>query len=116
MDPLTSAVGGYTLGLLIGYAARKVASWILTIIGIFLLVLYVLYSMGVIMVNWSALGDLVASIVSTISSWFMNLTRDAVAGTTFGLAMIAGFATGFFIRAEVVPPSEERRFVRRRAR
>ncbi len=110
------AIGGFTIGALVGYAARKLAQWLLLLVGLALLPTYLLWMAGIITVNWDALASLVASFLSWLGIQATNATQAMMATGTLGIASIAGFVFGFAspVKHCVAPATPRRKFVRRR--
>jgi uncharacterized membrane protein (Fun14 family) len=121
MDPQVlalQAVGGFTLGAILGYAARKLAKALILAIGLALLPIALLWYAGVLYVNWSALNELVGGFVT----WLLGTVKgfeDAIASASvFGVSSVIGFLFGLAAPAlhSVYKPSELYRFVKRKVR
>lgn len=119
MDPQVlalQAVGGFTVGAILGYASRKLAKVLILAVGIALLPIALLWYAGVLYVNWSALNELVGRGVT----WFLGAVKgfeDALASASvFGVSSVIGFLFGLASPAlySVYKPSEFYRFVKRK--
>jgi uncharacterized membrane protein (Fun14 family) len=121
MDPQVlalQAVGGFTLGAILGYTARKLAKALILAIGIALLPIALLWYAGVLYVNWAALNELIGKFVA----WLLGTVKgfeDAIASASvFGVSSVIGFLFGLAAPAlhTVYKPSEFYRFVKRKVR
>jgi uncharacterized membrane protein (Fun14 family) len=87
----TEAVGGFTVGALIGYATKAILKITAIGLGFFLLILLWLSSNGLIIVNWSA-------IQTWLSNLLTNLFGQNLSGTfslgVLGTAGVGGFFYG----------------------
>ena len=94
-DPLgfiTLGVGGFTAGFLIGKALRLVARIGMYVIGLYLASLIVLASMGVIVINWDAMQNLIMNAVN----FAVKITKSDVVASTgaLGATMFLGMIYG----------------------
>jgi uncharacterized membrane protein (Fun14 family) len=109
------AIGGFTIGAVIGYAVRKLAKVFIFAVGLALLPIALLWYAGVLYVNWSALNVLVGRGVT----WFLGAVKgfeDALASASvFGVSTVIGFLFGLATPAlhSVYKPSEYK-FVKRK--
>ena len=112
------AVGGFTIGAVLGYVTRKLAKVFIFAIGLALLPIALLWYAGVLYVNWAVLNELVGRIVT----WFLGAVKgfeDALASASvFGVSTVIGFLFGLAAPAlhSVYKPSEYYRFVKRKVR
>ena len=87
----TEAVGGFTVGALIGYATKAILKITAIGLGFFLLILLWLSSSGLIIVNWPA-------IQTWLSNLLTNLFGQNLSGTfslgVLGTAGVGGFFYG----------------------
>jgi uncharacterized membrane protein (Fun14 family) len=87
----TEAVGGFTVGALIGYATKAILKITAIGLGFFLLILLWLSSNGLIIVNWPA-------IQTWLSNLLTNLFGQNLSGTfslgVLGTAGVGGFFYG----------------------
>jgi len=128
MDAATLAVqasSGFVVGALVGYAVRKVTGFIATLattfLGLWLLSFVALAQLGVVSVNWGALGALVALLLSALSgflSWLGVSTQsvyDFLASSgAFGVGLTLGALVGSGLLHSAGGACREYRFVRRR--
>jgi uncharacterized membrane protein (Fun14 family) len=111
------AVGGFTLGAILGYTARKLAKALILAIGIALLPIALLWYAGVLYVNWAALNELIGRFVA----WLLGTVKgfeDAIASASvFGISSVIGFLFGLAAPAlhTVYKPSEYK-FIKRKVR
>ncbi len=89
------ATGGFVVGSLIGYAARKLAQWILLAIGFALLPIAGLWYLGIISVNWAGLNALIGKAVAWLGMNLSSASTALASAGTFGIASVAGFLFGF---------------------
>jgi len=98
MDPTTltlQAVGGFTVGALIGYVLRKAARWALVAVGFMLLPVFGLWYLGVLDVDWEGVNAL----VGRLTEWMgVNLSNMTLAITSTGALGVSG-VLGFFFGA-----------------
>jgi len=127
VDVATLAVqasSGFVIGALVGYALRKLTGFIVsaaaTFLGLWLLSLVALAQLGVIVVNWGALGALASSLLSALSSFlsWLGVSTQSVydflaTSGPFGLGLTLGalVGAGLLHSAEAL---RRGRFVRRR--
>jgi len=110
------ATGGFLTGALVGYALRKAGKFLLLFIGILLLPVFGLWSIGVISVNWDAINLWIGK----LAEWMGIVLTDAISAlssaSAFGVAMVFGFLTGFssFFRHVFEAPEKTKRFVQRK--
>ena len=119
MDPSTlalQAVGGFTVGALIGYALRKVTKWLLLAIGFLLLPIFGLWYIGAINVNWEGVNALVGRLMEWIGVNLSNAPAALASTGTFGVSTLLGFFFGVTagFRHTVADVIRKRRFVRRK--
>jgi uncharacterized membrane protein (Fun14 family) len=96
----TEATAGGVTGFLIGYGVRQVAAIALKIMAVGTALLMVplvwLSTMGVVKVDWEALGNLVmkglTSVANALASMIPLLSQMAPATAGFGLGFFAGLA------------------------
>jgi len=94
MSPLTTEIGvGGAGGFLVGYALKKVAKIIVAIIGLGMLGLYVLFSRGIIEVNFTDLGRVVPGVHGQALGLQVGLV-DLFTHAPFGAAFIGGLYLG----------------------
>jgi uncharacterized membrane protein (Fun14 family) len=97
---LTEATAGGVTGFLIGFAIRQIAAIALKIISVatalLMLPLLWLSTMGVVKVDWEALGNLVmkglTSVANALVSMLPLLSQAIPATAGFGLGFFAGLA------------------------
>lgn len=117
MDPsilAVQAVGGFTVGAIIGYALRKVTKWILIGIGILLLPMVALWHFGIISVDWDALNQAVGNFVNWIGVNLSDASSALTSAGALGVSGLVGLAFGVSggFRGTVFPV--EKRFIRRK--
>ena len=106
-------VGGFFVGVLIGYAVKKVIKIAAVIVGLFLAGLAYLQSQQIANINWNKLQTVAEGAITTISNGIMQIpgistgsvdahattTASSLAMTSFGIpltgSMSAGFTIGF---------------------
>ena len=105
--------GGFFVGVLIGYALKKVIKLLAIIVGLFLAGLAYLQTQQIANINWNKLQQVSESIITTLSNAAMQIpgissgsdgdvqaaTASSLAMTNFGIpltgSMSAGFTIGF---------------------
>jgi uncharacterized membrane protein (Fun14 family) len=103
--------GGFFIGVLIGYALKKVIKIIAVIAGLFLAGLAYLQSQQIANINWSKLQTISEGTITTLANLTMQIpgissgdayaaaTASSLAMTSFGIpltgSMSAGFTIGF---------------------
>ena len=85
--------GSGLIGLVIGFAAKKVAKIIAIIVGLQLVLFKFLETQGLITVNWGELGGVFENFATSAPGQVQSLVDTFV--TTVGIG--AGFAAGFFL-------------------
>jgi uncharacterized membrane protein (Fun14 family) len=110
--PVAATMGsGFFVGILIGYALKKVIKFVAVIFGLFLAGLAYLQSQQIANINWNKLLQISEGAISTISNLTMQIpsisgdsshaaaTASSLAMTSFGIpltgSMSAGFTLGF---------------------
>jgi len=88
------AAGGFVTGALIGYALRKAVKVFLTVLGLWLLSIVALGQMGVIVINWEALNELVTKIVSWLGMKTSDVASFISSAGVFGVTLAVGFFAG----------------------
>jgi uncharacterized membrane protein (Fun14 family) len=104
--------GGFFVGVLIGYALKKVIKLVAVIVGLFLAGLAYLQYQQIATINWNKLQTLSENAIATLSNVVMQIpgisgtsdghaaaTASSLAMTSFGIpltgSMSAGFTIGF---------------------
>ena len=105
--------GGFFVGILVGYAVKKVIKIVAVIIGIFLAGLAYLQSQQIANINWNKLQTVSEGALTTVANLTMQIpgisasssdvhaaaTASSLAMTSFGIpftgSMSAGFTLGF---------------------
>jgi uncharacterized membrane protein (Fun14 family) len=105
--------GGFVVGVLIGYAVKKVIKIVAVIVGLFLAGLAYLQYNQIINVNWNKLQAVFEGTITTLTNLTMQspgvssgissdihaVTASSLAMTSFGIpftgSMSAGFTLGF---------------------
>src|SRR5215204_5377359 len=104
--------GGFFVGVLIGYALKKVIKLLAVIVGLFLAGLAYLQSQQIANINWNKLQQMSEGAITTLSNLTMQIpgisagsmdahavTASSLAMTSFGIpltgSMSAGFTIGF---------------------
>jgi uncharacterized membrane protein (Fun14 family) len=105
--------GGFFVGVLIGYALKKVIKIVAVIVGLFLAGLAYLQSQQIANINWNKLQTVSDSAITTLSNVVMQIpgisssddishvaaTSSSLAMISFGIpltgSMSAGFTIGF---------------------
>jgi uncharacterized membrane protein (Fun14 family) len=102
--------GGFFVGVLIGYALKKVIKLVAVIFGIFLAGLAYLQYHQIVNVNWNKLQTISEGAIATLSNAIVQITSNSgdvhaaatassLAMTSFGIpltgSMSAGFTIGF---------------------
>ena len=101
--------GGFFVGVLIGYALKKVIKIAAVIVGLFLAGLDYLQSQQIANINWNKLQQVSEAAIDTLSSAIIQITGSvtdshaaasaSLAMTTFSIlltgSMSAGFTIGF---------------------
>ena len=102
--------GGFFLGILIGYALKKVIKMVAVIVGLFLAGLAYLQHQQIANINWNKLQTISEGTITTLSNAIIQIpgfgdsnhaaaTASSLAMTSFGIpltgSMSAGFTIGF---------------------
>ncbi len=105
--------GGFFLGILIGYALKKVIKIVAVIVGLFFAGLAYLQQQQIANINWNKLQAISEGVLTTIANLTMQIqgissvsgdghaaaTASSLAMTSFGIpltgSMSAGFTIGF---------------------
>jgi uncharacterized membrane protein (Fun14 family) len=100
--------GGFFVGILIGYAIKKVIKILAVIVGLFLAGLAYLQYHQIARINWNKLQTVSESTITTLSNAIIHIpgfgdgnaaTASSLALTSFGIpltgSMSAGFTIGF---------------------
>jgi len=120
LDPSTfalQAVGGFTVGALIGYALRKATKWLLLAVGFMLLPVFGLWYVGVLNVNWEGINTLVGRLVEWLGINLSSMSLALASAGTFGISGILGFFFGISggFRHNIFPvEASTERFVKRK--
>jgi uncharacterized membrane protein (Fun14 family) len=112
--PTAAAMGsGFFIGILIGYALKKVIKLLAVIVGLFLAGLAYLQSQQIANINWNKLQTVSEGALATVANLTMQIpgisasssdvhaaaTASSLAMTSFGIpftgSMSAGFTLGF---------------------
>jgi uncharacterized membrane protein (Fun14 family) len=110
------AVGGFTVGSLLGYALRKVSKWLFLAMGIFLIPVYGLWYLGILNVNWDALNELVGKFLQWLGVNIYEMTSTIASAGILGVSGIVGLIFGLsggLLRGNVFN-IENKKFVRRK--
>jgi uncharacterized membrane protein (Fun14 family) len=107
----TTLGGGFFVGVLIGYALKKVIKLVAVIVGLFLVGLAYLQYHQIANINWNKLQTLSEGAITTLSNAIIQIpgfgdsshaaavTTSSLAMTSFGIpltgSMSAGFTIGF---------------------
>jgi uncharacterized membrane protein (Fun14 family) len=103
----TLGVGGFALGAVVGLALRAMSRVFMYAVGLYLVSLVVLSSLGLIIVNWSGIESVLAKIVS----WIMALSQmdifssAGLLGVSSFIGILYGLTRGTVI--DTVRTSEE---------
>src|SRR5919107_2795745 len=103
--------GGFFVGVLIGYALKKVIKMVVVIVGLFLAGLAYLQYHQIANINWNKLQTVSKGVITTLANLTMQIpivsggdshaatTASSLAMTSFGIpftgSMSAGFTLGF---------------------
>lgn len=120
MDPSAlalQAVGGFTVGALIGYALRKATRFLLLAVGFMLLPIFGLWYAGVLNVNWEGVNALVGRLMEWIGVNLSSISLAVAGAGAFGISGLLGFFFGISggFRHSIFPePARQFRFVKRK--
>ena len=103
--------GGFFVGILIGYALKKVIKLVAVIVGLFLAGLAYLQSQQIANIKWDKLQQVSESIITTLSNAAMQIpgissgsdgdvqaaTASSLAMTSFGIPLTGSSSAGFTI-------------------
>jgi len=98
--------GGFFVGVLIGYALKKVIKMVSVIIGLFLAGLAYLQYHQIVNINWNKLQQVNEGAITTISNAIIQIPRisdnsDAAAAsvtiTSLGISLTGSMSAGFTI-------------------
>jgi uncharacterized membrane protein (Fun14 family) len=112
------AVGGFTVGALVGYVCRKLGKYVLLGLGLLLLPLVVFWQMGVFQVNWAMVNEMVGRFVTWLAGNVRSMSDALASAGVFGLSSLVGFLFGLaspgMHSCEPSFTSNEMRFVKRK--
>ncbi|MEM1793041.1 MAG: FUN14 domain-containing protein [Thermofilaceae archaeon] len=108
------ALTGFTIGAFIGYAVRKAVGFVATLVGVYLLSLMALSSLGAITIHWQTLYSLLQQLLQWLGVATSTATEMLLSSTPLTLSFVVGMAFGLGFLHTVNPPS--RHFVKRRVR
>jgi uncharacterized membrane protein (Fun14 family) len=103
--------GGFFVGVLIGYALKKVIKLVAVIVGLFLAGLAYLQYNQVANINWNKLQQVSEGVITTLSNAIMQIpsirpdsgdshavaTASSLAMTSFGIPLTGSMSVGFTI-------------------
>src|SRR5215210_5352989 len=100
--------GGFFVGILIGYALKKVIKILAVIVGLFLAGLAYLQSQQIANTNWNNLQTISEGTITTVSNAITQIpaisssanghaaaTSSSLAMTSFGIPLTGGMSAGF---------------------
>jgi uncharacterized membrane protein (Fun14 family) len=110
------AVGGFTVGALVGYVSRKLGKYLLLGLGLLILPLVVFWQMGVFQVNWAMVNEMVGRFVTWIAGNVQSLSDALASAGVFGISSLVGFFFGLASPGmhSCEPTFNEMRFVKRK--
>lgn len=120
MDPSVlalQAVGGFTVGALIGYALRKITKWALLAVGFMLLPIFGLWYVGVLNVNWEGVNTLVGRLMEWLGVNLSSMSLALASAGAFGVSGLLGFffgVSGGFRHAIFPVAPTTRKYVKRK--
>jgi len=88
------AVGGFTVGALIGYVVKKLTRWALIAVGFMLLPVFALWYVGVLYVNWDYVNELVGRFASWLGANVSDMASAVASMGLFGFSTVFGFVFG----------------------
>ena len=112
MDQLPTLGGGFFVGVLIGYALKKVIKLVAVIVGLFLAGLAYLQTQQIANINWNKLQTVSEGAITTLSNVLIQIpgissgsggdghataTASSLAMTNFGIPLTGGVSAGFTI-------------------
>ena len=99
--------GGFFVGVLIGYALKKVIKTVAVIVGLFLGGLAYLQYHQIANINWNKLQTVSEGTIATLSNaiiqiqssgdWHTAATASSLAMTSFGIPLTSSMSAGFTI-------------------
>ena len=100
--------GGFFVGILIGYALKKVIKLLAVIVGLFLAGLAYLQYHQITNINWNKLQTICEGAIRTLSNAIMQMpafghtsdqaaTTSSLAMTSFGIPLTGSMSAGFII-------------------
>jgi uncharacterized membrane protein (Fun14 family) len=110
LGPAAATLGGGFVGILIGYALKKVIKLVAVIVGLFLAGLAYLQHHQIVNINWNKLQQVSEGAITTLANAMIQIpgfgdsshatvTISSLAITNFGIpitgSMSAGFTLGF---------------------
>jgi uncharacterized membrane protein (Fun14 family) len=102
--------GGFFVGVLIGYALKKVIKLLAVIVGLFLAGLAYLQSQQIANINWNKLQQVSEGALTTVANLTMQIpsisggdghaatASSSLAMTSFGIPLTGSMSAGFTIR------------------
>ncbi len=107
----TTMGGGFFVGIVIGYALKKVIKLVTVIVGLFLAALAYLQSQQIANINWTKLQTVSGDAITTLANLTMQIpgissgssgdghaaaaTASSLAMTTFGIPLTGSISAGF---------------------
>ena len=101
--------GGFFMGILIGYALKKVIKIVAVIMGLFLAGLIYLQSHQIANINWNKLQTVLSGAITTLSNTIIQIpgfgdsshaaatSSSSLAMTSFGIPLTGSISAGFTI-------------------
>jgi uncharacterized membrane protein (Fun14 family) len=105
----TAIGGGFFVGILIGYALKKVIKIVAVIVGLFLAGLAYLQYQQIANINWNKLQTVSEGVITTLSNAIIHIpafgdsshaaasTASSLAMTSFGIPLTGSISAGFTI-------------------
>ena len=106
--PAATIGGGFFVGLLVGYAIKKVIKLLAIIVGLFLVILAYLQYHQIANINWNKLQQVSEDAITTLSNAIIQIpgfgesshatsAASSLAVTSFGIPLTGSMSAGFII-------------------
>jgi uncharacterized membrane protein (Fun14 family) len=89
--------GGFTGGLLLGYALKKVVKLIAVVVGLFVAGLAYLQYQQIASVNWDKIEGTISSIANATTNTLNDYNIESLATSSLGIPLTGGVSAGFAI-------------------
>ena len=92
---ITSSVGGFFIGIILGYFLKKIIKIIMFVTGGIIALLLYLQQQQIVSINTDKIEDSSALVLTFITSSFDSMTQIDNSAHSFGIPLTASLAVGF---------------------